>query len=68
MSDPTAPHPTPVDDGSMGSRLALAHANGWAEAVRWLRRYAYAHAGKWAGMEPRDALREAAQQMEKGRG
>jgi hypothetical protein len=33
-------------------------------AVAWLLDYADAHAGKWAGMEPREALKDAAQKME----
>jgi len=41
-----------------------AREQGWQAAVAWLRRHSDAHAGKWAGMEPREALRNAAMQME----
>jgi len=43
---------------------AEAFDQGWHAAVLWLRYHADFHAGRWSGMEPREALKAAAQAME----
>lgn len=37
---------------------------GWHRAVAWLRERADSHAGRWMTMEPREALKDAAREME----
>lgn len=53
-----------MDLCDQASSSDIARHEGWDAAVKWLRRYGDAHAGKWAGMEPREAVKLAARDME----
>lgn len=46
------------------SAYGTGYDRGMAAAIRWLRKHSDAHAGKWMGMEPREAIRAAADAME----
>jgi hypothetical protein len=56
------------NDTSPRQMTAFRHQDdaqeGWKAAAQWLRRFADAHFGRWAAMEPREVLKDAATRLE----